>query len=672
MDGGIVTLAMEQARDQKTNSGALEGGDRRRFMRAMLTDLRAVEHMLAHGMFEKGVSRIGAEQEMFLVDGAFNASPTAIELLRKLDDDTHYTTELGLFNLELNSDPQPLAGNGLARIEAHLGVLYDNVKRAAVDLGVQPVLTGILPTLGPTDLALRNMVPNQRYLTLNRVMAAVRGDAYDISIKGLDELVTKLDSLMFEACNASFQVHLQVSDPARFGHDYDVSQLLLAPTLALGTNSSVLFGKRLWAETRISLFEQSCDTRARAAHARERSARVTFGRGWLGQGGVVSLFKENITRFRPLVGIQDAQDAMAVLEDGGVPDLQALRLHNGTIYRWNRPCYGISENGKPHLRVELRVLPSGPSILDEVANAAFWLGCMSELTHTIEDLPSRMEFDHAQANFYAAARDGLAARFTWLDGKEVIAQPFILDKLLPVAEAGLARAGVDDASAKRYLKVVEQRVRSLRTGARWALRSLAGMKGRGSAGERLTALVAATIARQSSGRPVAEWERARLDEVVARRPANHKVSQYMQTDVITVQADDPLELVAELVAWEDIRHLPVEDEAGNLVGLVTSRAVLRHLSADATEEPKSGDLAGTCVGDIMRRLVVTVTPDTSTLDAIHLMRDHKIGCLPVVQDGRIVAIVTEEDFMSIPADSIDDDSGDVNTPPVLPALAGGR
>ncbi|MCA9585103.1 MAG: CBS domain-containing protein, partial [Myxococcales bacterium] len=194
----------------------------------------------------------------------------------------------------------------------------------------------------------------------------------------------------------------------------------------------------------------------------------------------------------------------------------------------------------------------------------------------------------------------------------------------------------------------------------------------GSAGERLTALVAATIARQSSGRPVAEWERARLDEVVARRPANHKVSQYMQTDVITVQADDPLELVAELVAWEDIRHLPVEDEAGNLVGLVTSRAVLRHLSADATEEPKSGDLAGTCVGDIMRRLVVTVTPDTSTLDAIHLMRDHKIGCLPVVQDGRIVAIVTEEDFMSIPADSIDDDSGDVNTPPVLPALAGGR
>src|SRR5690606_29395229 len=185
----------------------------------------------------------------------------------------------------------------------------------------------------------------------------------------------------------------------------------------------------------------------------------------------------------------------AVLDSGRTPELRALRLHCGTIYRWNRACYGISASGKPHLRIELRALPSGPSIIDEVANAAFWLGLMKELTHTIEHLPSRMDFDHAQANFYAAARDGLAARFTWLDGEEGIAQPFILDRLLPLAEAGLARAGVDDADVKKYLGVVEKRVRTLHTGSRWALRSLADMKPRGTPGEHLTALVAATIAR---------------------------------------------------------------------------------------------------------------------------------------------------------------------------------
>jgi CBS domain-containing protein/gamma-glutamyl:cysteine ligase YbdK (ATP-grasp superfamily) len=660
-------LIMDDTRDHKTTTGELLGDERRRFMRTLLTDLRALERMLAEGMFERGVSRIGSEQELFFVDRSYQAAPAALDVLRRLDD-PHYTTELGLFNLELNADPQPFAGKGLAQMEAQLVELYAKVQRTAANFDAQPVLTGILPTLGKTDLRLANLVPNARYLTLNRMMTAARGEGYDISIKGLDELVAKHDSLMFAACNASFQVHLQVADPERFGHAYDIAQLLLAPVLAVGTNSPTLFGKRLWAETRIALFEQACDIRTPSIHARERAARASFGKGWV-KGSVVEIFKDNVTRFRPLVGADHEEDALEVLDSGRVPELKALRLHNGTIYRWNRACYGISENGKPHLRIELRVLPSGPTIVDEVANAAFWLGLMSELSATLEDMPARMDFDHAQANFYAAARDGLAARFTWLDGEEVVAQPFILDKLLPLAESGLTRANVDAEDAKKYLGIIEERVRTQRTGSRWMLHSLNSMmKARGSQGERQTALVAATIARQAGGRPVAEWERARLDEIYGGRTGDNRVSQYMQTDLLTVQPDDPVELAADLMSWERVRHVPVEDASGKLVGLVTSRAVVRHFASLAKKRSGSSstDLSAVAeepsiaVSDIMRSNLLTVSPDTLTVDAIAMMRQQRVGCLPVVEDGHIVALITEEDFMGIAAGFHDKRIGDVD------------
>lgn len=656
---------MDDTHEHKVVAGVLEGDERRRYMRAVLGDLRALERMLLEGRFERGVSRIGAEQEMFLVDPSYHAAPAALRVLERLGD-AHYTTELGLFNLELNADPQPFAGGGLARMEAQIAELFAKVRSAASELDVQPVMTGILPTLDRTDLALANMVPNPRYLTLNRVMTKARGGDYDIAIKGLDEFTAKHDSLMFEACNASFQVHLQVQDPDRFGHDYNVAQLLLAPVLAVSANSPLLFGKRLWAETRIPLFEQSCDIRMPALHATDKAARVSFGSSWV-EGGVASIFKENIARFRPLVAAADEEDAMTVLDRGGVPELKALRLHNGTIYRWNRACYGIAESGKPHLRIELRALPAGPTVADEIASAAFWLGLMSELTATMEDLPARMDFDHAKANFYAAAREGLSARFTWLDGEEVIAQPFVLDRLLPLAEAGLGRAGVETADAKRYLGIVEQRVRSLQTGARWALRSLSGMKARGAAaGEARAAIVAATIAQQVEGKPVSEWAIAELNaSTTSRRRGYGKVSQYMKSEVLTVHPEDPVELVADLVRWQRVRHVPVEDETGALVGLVTARAVLRHFAELAGSERDLNQAAArvgrqnVSVADIMMTDLVTVLPDTSTREAIELMRKHRIGCLPVVQAGRIIALLTEDDFVNIAADLLREQGADV-------------
>jgi CBS domain-containing protein len=415
--------------------------------------------------------------------------------------------------------------------------------------------------------------------------------------------------------------------------------------LAAGPNSPVLFGRRLWAETRIALFEQAVDIRTPGHHLRDSIPRVSFGNQWL-KGSVADIFRENIVRFRALVGTEIDEHASAAFAKGRIPELKALRLHNGTIYRWNRPCYGISENGKPHLRIELRVLPSGPTIADEVANSAFWLGLMMELAATIEDLPARIEFDDARVNLYAAAREGLGAHFTWLDGKQALAQNLILDQLLPLAKAGLDRAGADAEDSARYLGIVERRVRTGRTGSRWMLQSLSEMRGRGSLGARLNALTAALIARQDTDRVVSDWERARLDESESERVGHHKVSQYMATDIFTVRPDDPVELVADLMSWERIRHVPVEDHKGRLVGLVSYRAVLRHLTGLHKFPPQPGG-GSSPVSDIMKRELITVTPDTTTLEAISLMRRYRIGCLPVVQDEHIVAVLTEEDFVGI-------------------------
>ncbi|TMA38431.1 MAG: CBS domain-containing protein, partial [Deltaproteobacteria bacterium] len=291
-------------------------------------------------------------------------------------------------------------------------------------------------------------------------------------------------------------------------------------------------------------------------------------------------------------------------------------------------------------------LPSGPTIADEVANGAFWLGLMMEMSATIDDLPARIEFDDARVNLYAAAREGLGAHVTWFDGKQMLAQQLILDHLLPLAKAGLDRAGADAEDSARYLGIVERRVRTGRNGARWMLQSLSEMKGRGSTGARLNALTAAMIARQETDRVVSDWERARLDESESERVGHHKVSQYMNTDIFTVRPDDPVELVADLMGWERIRHVPVEDDKGRLVGLVSYRGVLRHLSGLHKFPPQPGG-ASSPVADIMKRELITVTPDTPTLEAISLMRRYRIGCLPVVQDGHIVAVLTEEDFVGI-------------------------
>jgi hypothetical protein len=348
---------MTTTREHKDTDGALDAERQREFTSAVLADLRALDRMIAERRFETGVRRIGAEQELFLIDDQFAPARGVLALLDKLRPDPHYTTELGQFQLEANCDPQVFGGDGLSKLHAQLDLLVGKARGAARELGIDVVLMGILPTMRQSDLGLDGMVPSKRYMQLNKVLTAMRGGRFEFAIKGLDELTIEHDSVMVEACNSSFQVHLQVS-PEEFARYYNLAQLLAGPLMSVSSNSPILFGKRLWAETRIALFRQAVDTRAKGGTIREQEARVSFGTRWVRQS-VVEIFKEDIARFRPLVGTDLDEDPMAMLDRGQAPQLKALRLHNGTIYRWNRACYGIID-GKPHLRIENRIMPAGP------------------------------------------------------------------------------------------------------------------------------------------------------------------------------------------------------------------------------------------------------------------------------------------------------------------------
>jgi CBS domain-containing protein len=625
--------------ETRVKEGDEEGALLRSFMKRVLMDLRALERMLVEGRFERGVVRIGAEQEMFLVDRDWRPAPAALDVLARVDD-PHFVTELARFNLEANLDPLTLGGDCLRRMEAQLDALLGKVREAARPLGVRPCLVGILPTIRKSDIGLENMTPLPRYAALDRAMRRLRGKDFEISIKGIDELMVQHDSVMVEACNASFQCHLQVA-PEDFARTYNAAQAATAPVLAAAGNSPMLFGRRLWNETRIAVFQQAVDTRGSSHHLRERSPRVDFGRRWV-TDSILELYQEDLSRYRVLLAAEVDEDPFELLARGEAPSLRALRLHNGTVYRWNRACYGVTD-GRPHLRIEMRVLPSGPTPLDEVANAAFWYGLVAGIVSTVGDVRRAMAFDDAKANFLAAARIGLASRLTWVDGRSLPAPDLILGHLLPLARQGLRARGVDSADADRYLGTIEERVRTGLTGTMWALRSVAGMEGHGTPGERLNALTAAIVDRQETGAPVHTWAPAKLSEGGGWTRNYVKVEQFMTTDITTVHEDEAVDLVANLMVWERIRYVPVEDRENRLVGLVSYRALLRAMALGLLEG-RSKPLA---VSEVMKRDPLTVSPETPTLRAIEIMRGERIGCLPVCKDGRLVGVVTERDFMDI-------------------------
>ncbi|TFG65403.1 MAG: CBS domain-containing protein [Gemmatimonadales bacterium] len=596
--------------------------------------------MLNAGSIETGIRRIGVEQEMFLVDEMFRPAPVAVEAL-ELISDPRVTSEIGRFNLECNVDPLLFGGDCLSRMEGELVSLLDTVHESTSTLGARPVLTGILPTLRKSDLTIDNMVPAERYYALNNALTRLRGGPYVLAIKGTDELRLTHDSVMLESCNASFQVHFQVG-PEEFARMYNIALAVTAPVLAAAVNSPLMLGRRLWHETRIAVFQQSVDTRQTMPQVREVAPRVSFGRDWV-RDSVLEIFQEDISRFKVILGSEIGEDPFAALDAGRAPSLKALQLFNSTVYRWNRACYGVGPDGAAHLRIENRVLPAGPTVLDEISNAAFWFGLVSALVNEGSDIRDAISFDAVRTNFVAAARHGLDAHLEWMNGETYTAQDLICNHLIPLAETGLEAGGIDRADIDRYLGTIRERVKLRRTGARWMLGSLAEMGQEGTLEERMAALVAATVDRQADGRPVHEWEAARITEGGSLKSSYIRIEQYMVTDLRTVNDDEPIELVANLMDWNHIHHIPVEDNEHRLVGLVSHRSLLRFLASDEARRT-DGPIP---VSRVMSVDLITVGPDTGTLDAIDLMRKHGISCLPVVQDDRLIGLVTEHDFMRI-------------------------
>lgn len=613
----------------------------RYFTKALLRDLQALEQMTKDGVLETDRQRIGAEQEMFLVDRGMRPANLGARLLEALDDE-HFTPELAQFNLECNLDPLDFKGDCLRKLEAQNNELVNKARAAAREAGGDIVLTGILPTLEIEDMTLDNMTANPRYFALNDALAKLRGGAFRLRIKGIDDLRLTHDTIMLEACNTSYQVHLQI--PAdEFPMHYNIAQLVAAPVLSCAVNSPLLFTKRLWRETRLALFQQSVDTRRTEVHHREMQPRVSFGASWVKES-VIELYREDIARFRTLIGAEEYEDPFAALEAGRAPKLDALRLHTGTVYRWNRACYGISD-GKPHLRIENRLLPAGPSVLDEVANSAFWLGLMKGVANEIGDPRELMDFDDCKNNLLAAARLGLDAQLTWVDGRTYPTHDLILAVLIPIARRGLESANLDAEDIDRYIEVVRERVVAERTGARWQLISAAKMRKTATVKETLTALVHSSIKNQETGAPLHEWPLAEVcDTSVSWRDQYERISSLMNTDLFTVRETELVDLAANMMDWWHLRHIPVEDDDHNLVGLLTHRVLMRFAFGRGETDSQIP------VSEVMDKEPIRVTPDTRTLDAIAIMRREKISCLPVVDaNNRLVGMVTEDILMGIAA-----------------------
>ncbi|MFL6468155.1 MAG: CBS domain-containing protein [Pyrinomonadaceae bacterium] len=610
------------------------------FTLGVLNDLQALEAMLNAGILEEGVQRIGAEQELFLVDSAMRPSPTVMEIIEEARDG-RLTTEIGRFNLEANLTPREFSGNCLTEMETELNEVLDVVRRAGSKFDVAPVMAGILPTIQHSDLSEENLTPQPRYHEINRVVTKLHGENRVVQIKGRDELQLILQNTFIEFSNTSFQVHLQVG-ASEFASAYNWAQALAAPVLAAAVNAPLLLNRRLWHETRIALFQHATDTRSTVHQARSQPPRVNFGENWMNDS-IIDMLREDAIRFRMLLTQAVEEDSLDVLRRGGIPKLSAWRLHNGTIWRWNRACYGVID-GKPGLRVEARFLPAGPSVLDEIANAAFFLGLMIAMPLEYGDVRPHLAFDDARNNFFNVARYGLNSQIDGLDGRNRRVDRLIIEELVPRAKTGLRTAGVDGSDVERLIGIIEERVKIGRTGARWMLDSLDAMDKRAKPNVRMRTLTAAMKANQKSGEPVHKWELAEIPSESDWIDNYKTVEQFMATDLFTVRPEDVINLAASLMHWRHVRHVPVENDMGEIVGLVSHRDLLELFALG-----KIGAGKEKTVREVMKTELFTITPETETLSALEIMRSQNIGCLPVLRGKQLVGLITAYDFLTVSA-----------------------
>ena len=436
--------------------------DRQRYRQKVRRCLDVFARMLGESRFDFERPMAGLEVELNLVDDDADPAMCNEQMLERIADPV-FVPELGRFNIEMNVLPRRLAGPALRELETDLRATLNAAEESAGAVGSHIVMVGILPTLVEKHLTAEVLSSNPRYSLLNEQMLLARGEDLQIAISGVERLSTYADSIAPEAACTSAQFHLQVS-PGQFAANWNAAQALAGVQLALGANSPFLLGKELWRETRIALFEQATDTRPDELKEQGVRPRVWFGERWI--TSVFDLFEENIRYYSALLPLCDDEDPLEVLERGDTPQLQELRLHNGTVYRWNRPVYDVVR-GRPHLRVENRVLPSGPTVVDLLANGAFYYGVLRSLAEAERPIWSRMSFSAAEENFHQGARHGVTARMFWPGLGEVPATELVLRRLLPLAYEGLDSWGVDPEVRDRLLGIIEARCLTGRNGAEW-------------------------------------------------------------------------------------------------------------------------------------------------------------------------------------------------------------
>jgi Glutamate-cysteine ligase family 2(GCS2) len=475
--------------------------DHRRYRRKVRRCLDVFAQMLDHFRFDDDRPMTGFEVEVALVDDDGQPVMRNAEVLDAIDDPV-FTDELARFNLEANIPPRLISGEGLADYENLIRFHFDAADARAQKLGVRLCLIGILPTLTPAHTVLANISANPRYRTLNDQIMDARDDDATIDIRGTERLQVQVDSIVPEAANTSVQFHLQVT-PATFASYWNASQAIAGVQAAIGANSPFLYGRRLWAETRIPLFEQVADTRTEELKNQAVRRRVWFGERWI--TSIFDLFEENVRYFPAVLPECDDEDPDEVVSAGGVPRLAELRLHNGTVYRWNRPVYDVSD-GVPHLRVENRVTSAGPTVIDMMANAAFYFGLTRAFAEADRPVWTQLPYAAAELNFYGGCRYGLGATLHWPRSGDVPVGELVLDRLLPAAYDGLDRYGVEPKIRDRLLGIIEQRCLTGRNGAVWQTGTVDRLEAAGR--DRPTALremVQRYVELMNAGDPVHEW-----------------------------------------------------------------------------------------------------------------------------------------------------------------------
>ncbi|WP_396602563.1 CBS domain-containing protein [Algibacter sp. R77976] len=603
--------------------------DKANFIHHLLNDIEALDLMIENNMIEENALRIGAEQEFCLVNNQFLPESKSLELLEDINDD-HFTTEIGNYNLELNLDPLKLDADCFSKLHKQLDTYLIKAKKVAAKKDIKIILTGILPSLSINNVGEENMTDVERYLFLNDAIKQRRRKSFDINIKGVDELNLLHDSVMLEGCNTSFQMHLQLS-PKDFVDNYNWAQAIAGPVLSACTNSPLLFGKELWSETRIALFTQSIDTRVNSYLLNEKQSRVSFGSDWE-KGTITDIFKNNISRFRSFLTTHFTRNSVDMIKNNETPKLRALQLHNGTVYPWNRVCYGVLD-GKPNLRIENRYIPSGPTTKDEIANMMFWVGIMMGKPKAFKNIHKQWDFKDVKTNFFNAARYGIATQFCW-NGKYISSHDLILNELLPMAYKGLYRVGITPKDAEYYLKIIKDRVVGI-SGSEWLVRNYRALLKSHKRYEAIQILTANMYTKQEQGYPVSVWGMINNTSKPLFK-VKRVVKHIMSSDIFSVDKKDSIDLVIHIMKWKNIHHMPVINNNHELLGLISWTDVETYLDQPIKKENN--------VGLLMTTDIVTVEEYTPIETAKKLMETHAIGSLPVVKNNILIGLVTKNDF----------------------------